>query len=135
MIANVSANKYLPADDLWQDLVVSILSVNSHSVEKTYRHIEGLRQQGLFDPEKLADLDQSEIATRLKKGGYDRGDFMTNLIALRLTCLGQFVRNMGLEVCKKAISGKDRKSIEHFLASVKGVGPRVLSNFGLLREI
>lgn len=54
------------ADDPWEDLVVSILSVNQYSLEHTYRSIDGLRKQGLFDPERLMRWDQSEIVERLK---------------------------------------------------------------------
>lgn len=61
-MTNKTANPNLPSDDPWEDLVVSMLSVNNYSIEHTYRFLEGLRQQGLFDPKKLAALDDSEAA-------------------------------------------------------------------------
>ncbi len=42
-------------DDPWEDLILSILSVNSFPLERTYALANGLRNQGLFDPRPLAN--------------------------------------------------------------------------------
>jgi hypothetical protein len=64
-------------DDPWEDLVVSLLSVNQYSLERTYESIKGLREQGLFNPTKLKQWDHGEFVARLKAAGCDRGPFMT----------------------------------------------------------
>lgn len=71
-------------DDPWQDLVVAILAVNRYSLERTYTFAQGLRKQGLFDPHNLATLDLGDIVARLQAGGYRRGQFMSDLFAVRL---------------------------------------------------
>jgi hypothetical protein len=124
-----------PTDEPWGDLVVSMLSVNNWSLEKTYRFVDDLRTRGLFDPKTLACLEQDEIVVRLKKTGYDRGTYMTSLFALRLTCLGHFVKEKGVDICTKGISVMDGKAIEQFLACVNGIGPKVIANFCILRGI
>jgi hypothetical protein len=118
----------------WQDLVASILLVNRYTLERTYQSIPALEKQGLFDPENLIRWDQKEIMERLKLGGCDRGPFMTNLFALRLASLGEFL-GREFDICAEVLGGKDARQIEQLLMPVNGIGPRVLYNFFLLREI
>jgi hypothetical protein len=120
-------------DDSWEDLVVSMLSVNQYSLEKTYEFVGGLREQGLFDPRMLMVWDQLEIVERLKSAGCDRGPFMTNLFALRLANLGMLIASRGLETCARVISGRDTRAVGELLLPVNGIGPKVISNFYLLR--
>jgi hypothetical protein len=122
-------------DDPWLDLVVSILAVNTYSLEQAYRCVDGLRQRGLFDPSKLGAWDQPEIVRQLKLAGYERGEYMTNLFALRLMALGVYVSQNGIEISAAVISGGDRAAVQRFLTPVNGIGPKVLENFFLLRGI
>ena len=122
-------------DDPWEDLVISILSVNQYSLEHTYRSIDGLRKEGLVDPRCLMKWHQTEIVERLKSSGCDRGPFMTNLFALRLANVGALIRSRGLEDCKRLISGRDRHAFEELLLPVNGIGPKTIANFCFLRDI
>ncbi len=122
-------------DDPWEDLVVSMLSVNQYSLERTYESIAGLREQGLFNPQKLTQWEQAEIVASLKSAGCDRGPFMTNLFALRLANLGALIQSKGLDACSKVISGRDTQMIEQLLLPVNGIGPKVIANFCFLRDI
>src|ERR1035441_2872807 len=99
-------------DDVWEDLVVSILSVNQYSLERTYQSIQGLRKQGLLDPNKLMYWGQGEIVDRLKAAGCDRGPFMTNLFALRLCNLGALMEGRGVDACRKIMSSRDNRAIK-----------------------
>lgn len=121
--------------DPWEDLVISILSVNQYSLERTYRCLEGLREQGLLDRNKLMHWGQADIVNRLKSPGCDRGLFMNNLFGLRLCNLGILIQRSGVEACTKIISSRDVKFIEELLLPVNGVGPKVIANFCLLRNI
>jgi hypothetical protein len=114
---------------------VSLLSVNQYSLERTYESINGLREQGLFNPTKLKQWNHDEFVARLKAAGCDRGPFMTSLFALRLANLGALIRNKGLDSCTKTISGRDTCAIEELLLPVNGIGPKVIANFCLLRDI
>jgi hypothetical protein len=122
-------------DNPWEDLVVSVLSVNQYSLERTYESITGLRQQGLFNPTKLEHWDHGEVVARLKAAGCERGTFMTSLFALRLANLGALIQSKGLDSCTRIISGRDARAIEELLLPVNGIGPKVIANFFLLRDI
>jgi len=122
-------------DDAWEDLVVSILSVNQYSLERTYQALAGLREQGLLEPHGFMHWGQAEIVDRLKAAGCDRGPFMTNLFALRLGNLGILIERRGLETCMRILRGRHRRAIEDLLLPVNGIGPKVIANFCLLREL
>ena len=122
-------------DDPWDDLVISMLSVNQYSLERTYESIAGLREQGLFNPQTLTQWEQAEIVASLKSAGCDRGPFMTNLFALHLANLGALIQSKGLDACTKVIAARDARMIEELLLPVNGIGPKVIANFCLLRDI
>jgi hypothetical protein len=123
------------SDNLWEDLVLSILSVNQYSLEKTYLAVEGLRREGLFEPDNLISLPANEISTRLKQGGLNRGVFMTTLFAHRLSSLGYFLQSNGLKACEATLQSNDSSAIGELLLPIKGIGPKVLQNFFILRGI
>jgi hypothetical protein len=77
--------------------------------------IAGLREQGLFSPQKLMRFDQREIVASLKYAGCDRGPFMTNLFALRLANLGTLIQSKGLDGCHKIMTARDVRMIEELL--------------------
>jgi hypothetical protein len=121
--------------DLWEDVVVAILAVNQYTLEKTYQLLDGLRTQGLVDPENLRRWTTDEIELRLKRSGCDRGEFMTHLFAVRLSHLGMAVGGLGVELCVQILLRNNADSISKLLLPVKGVGPRVMKNIFLLRGI
>jgi hypothetical protein len=118
---------------LWEDLVVSILSVNSYSLEKAFSYAGALRWEGLCNPHELSKLSSDEIAARLRKSGLDRGEFMTNLLANRLASLGEFITIRGANKIEQVLLSGDTTKIRSFLKPVKGIGPVVLNNFFLLQ--
>ena len=128
-------NSKSAADNPWEDLVVSLLSVNQYSLERTYASIEGLREQGLTDPAKWTEWVHGDFVARLNAAGCGRGPFMTSLFALRLAHLGALVQSKGIDSCTQTISGRDTREIEDLLLPVNGMGPKVIANFYLLREI
>jgi hypothetical protein len=134
-MSEMEANANPSVDDPWEDLVISILSVNQYPLDVTYRSIKGLREQGLVSPEGLRRLDQGENVEHLKSAGCDRGPFMTNLFALRLASLGVLIGSKGIDACTKIIAGRDTEAIEELLLPVNGIGPKVVANFCLLREV
>ncbi len=121
-------------DEIWNDLIVCILAVNQYSLEKAYGLSEKLREQGLLSPENLAALTVSQIAGKLQRSGYDRGVYLTHLIAERLASLGAFIRSTGVKECEALLKTKDKTSISSVLLAVHGIGPVVLKNFFALRK-
>jgi hypothetical protein len=131
-------SELLPAsgsDDVWEDLVVSILAVNQYSLEKTYAIVGGLREAGLASPQNLGAWEIDRIVSRLKSAGCDRGAFMTPLFAARLSSLGKVVGARGMSACADILAGKDFEEIRRLLLPVNGIGPKVMRNFCLLRGI
>jgi hypothetical protein len=122
-------------DSPWDDLVVSILSVNQYSLERTYESMPQLREQGITNPSNLTRWGLSEIEERLRSAGCDRGEFMTRLFGERLAALGLLVRARGIDECERILAGRNAKAIEGLLMPVKGIGPVVLRNFFMLRNI
>jgi hypothetical protein len=122
-------------DSLWEDLVISILSVNQYSLEKTYPALPLLREGGLLNPENLSRWESAEIVARLKAAGCDRGPFMTELFASRLAFLGRDVNSRGIAVCSRILLSNDPTAISNLLLPVKGIGPKVLQNFFMLRGV
>lgn len=122
-------------EEIWEELVVSILAVNQYSLEKTYAVLPLLREVGVVDPGNLASWELEDVIGRLKAGGCDRGPFMTGLFARRLVSLGVALKSKGVASCGEVISTNDAKAIRNLLLPVEGIGPKVLNNFFLLRGI
>jgi 3-methyladenine DNA glycosylase/8-oxoguanine DNA glycosylase len=120
---------------LWEDLVVAILSVNQYSLEKAYSRIEGIRREGLSDPDSLAHWSPPEIELRLKRAGLDRGQFMTSLFADSLSSVGKYLQTAGIARCQEVLAGGEAEAVKNLLLPARGIGPKVLANFFLLRGI
>jgi hypothetical protein len=120
---------------LWEDLVAAILSVNQYSLEKTYARIEEIRRERLSEPDNLARWTPTEIELRLKRAGLDRGQFMTSLFADRLSSVGKYLQAAGIACCQEILAGGDADAIRKLLLPARGIGPKVLANFFLLRGI
>lgn len=125
-----------PTDpSIWQDLVVSILSVNQYTLSYTYKSLDSLKAVGMFEPENLMNWNIDEIEAKLKEGGCDRGGFMTHLFAERLSAVGNLLREQGVSNCEAILTSKSVKDVEKLLLPVRGIGPKVVKNFlSLTRE-
>lgn len=121
--------------NIWEDLVVAILAVNQYKLQKTYSQIPSLREVGIFNPNNLKKWNIEEIAERLRLGNCNRGEFMTNLFAKRLSALGELLKHREIHECEQILLSGDKESITELLMPVKGVGKKVLQNFFLLRQL
>jgi hypothetical protein len=122
-------------DELWSDLVVAILAVNNRTLEETYAHVQGLKAAGLCSPENLSRWGVGEIVQGLKKAGCNRGAFMNLLFAKRLSSLGAAVSSTGIERFRSILGCASQSEIANLLLPIYGIGPRVLENFFLLRQL
>ena len=121
------------ATDPWADLVLAILSVNNYPLDKTFALFEALSENGLFDPAMLAAIGQTEVAQRLGAAGYNRGGTMTAIFTDRLVSLGRLTSRVPIDECNAVLASGTRDEVSSLLSSVKGVGPKVLDNFFVLR--
>ncbi len=117
----------------WADLVMAMLSVNNYPLERTFALFDALQAQGLFDPAVLNEAPSASIAKKLGAGGYNRGDTMTAIFTDRLVSLGAFLGSGSIGQYTEILEHGSCDEVRRMLAPVKGVGPRVLENFFLLR--
>ena len=122
-------------DEIWEELIVSILAVNNRSLEKTYALLPLLRKAGIVDPANLTRWDVEEVVARLKTAGLDWGSYMTRLFARRFVSLGEVTKSNGIATCGNILLGNDPDTIRNLLLLVNGIGPKVMQNFFLLRGI
>jgi len=115
--------------NIWEDLVISILSVNQYTLSNTYKSLKTLEAVGLFDPKNLIVWSIDEIEAKLKEGGCDRGDFMTHLFAERLVALSHLLQEKGVSSCEAILTGASVEDIDKLLMPVRGIRPKVLQNF------
>lgn len=121
-----------PQEDVWTDLVVSALAVNSFPLNKAYDLVPSLRDQQLLDGRVLATLPEDAIARCLYEAGYRRGAFMAGLMSKRLSQLG---RRLSDPSCIQTLSRGDTQSIAALLRPVPGIGPFVIQTFLELRGL
>jgi endonuclease III-like uncharacterized protein len=124
----VQKNKYY---DPWTDLVIAILSTAGYSLEKTYQHVDGLKNNGITDPMHLASLTKESIAKKLVASGYNRGIALTAIYTDRLFSMRTLSEK--LEDNTKIISTGSFDDIKKLLVGIKGVGPYVIESFLVLR--
>ena len=122
------------ARDPWADLVVALLSVNNYPLEKTFGLLDPLRENRLCDPAFLGSCDAAEIARRLNAAGYRRGATMLAIFTDRLASLGLLATTQSIESSTRILTTGSRDAVSSLLAPVKGIGPRVLATFFLLRD-
>jgi hypothetical protein len=115
-------------EGLWEDLVVAIVSVNNRSLEKTYSRIEEMRREGLFEPDNVARWTAAEVELRLRRAGLDRGRFMTNLFAERLSSVGKYLKTVGIARCQEILARGRADAIRELLLPARGIGPKVLAS-------
>lgn len=116
----------------FEDLVISMLAVNSFSLERAYNLRDRLDQQGLFTMETIAGLTTGEIAERLDVAGYRRGSFMNPLLADRIKRL---VTTVKLTDLHRALESGNAVQLKNALNGLPGIGPTVIRNYLLLRSV
>ena len=104
--------------------VLALLAVNNYSLTKAWELRERLNQEGLLKP---GQCEPSEITDILKRVGYDRGEFLTDLVADRVA---HFLLTADDEFLRSLIDAEAQGAgaVIAVLTSVKGIGPVVAKN-------
>lgn len=121
-------------EQLYEALVVAVLSVNNYPLEKAWPIRGRLKSAGLFEPETLASVPVGDLVERLRVAGYDRGAFLTDLVASRLKSVGAFLEDYGVGRATQMLSSGNAEEVHAMLIKIRGVGPSVIRSFLLLRE-
>jgi len=127
-------SKSSQVDEIFQDLLVSVLAVNNYSLEKAYRLCGRLQELGLLDVSVLVGnpLGAGEIRGKLIEAGYARGEYIETLISQRIERIFGAIKQRGsIEYLLSLDCGSDL--VAQKLSGLYGVGPRVISNFIQLR--
>lgn len=115
----------------WPDLVMAMLSVNNYPLTKVFSLFDALEANGLFDPRNLACWNHEKIARSLTAAGYNRGAVLTAMFTERLSSLGRLAEPLAAN--EQILTKGTKTEIAELLGRVKGVGPKVLKDFFLLR--
>ena len=114
-----------------EDLFVALLSINNHSVTKTWDQLPRLRDAGLTEPKRVAGMEPDLLSARLKAAGYDRGK-ITDILAPRLKALMMQVDRGQLDSLADLVAAKDEGGVKKILLAIDGVGPRVAATAWML---
>ena len=119
---------------IFEYLTISLLSVNNYPLERSWGLRDGLRRAGLCDPTHVASLSEEELGSRLKRAGYDRGDFLSGLVASRLSTVAHYLTDIGWHSAATRLTEGSPAEVTALLIQAKGVGPVVIRNFLFLRD-
>ena len=122
------------ADELFEYLVVALLSVANYPLEATWNIRRDLRKVEVCDPVQLAALTEEEIVGRLTAAGFNRGEFMNDLLASRLRNVASYILAAGLPSVKEILRVGSEGEVRALLLPANGVGPAVIKNFLQLRN-
>lgn len=106
------------------DLLVAALAVNSYPLVQAWALLPALREQGLVDPAVVAALRNEEIAERLDRAGYRRGQ-VNFIVGPRLHELMQSIHAGALADLPARVADGDQAAALKLLQTVPGVGPKV----------
>lgn len=115
LLAALGPQGWWPGESPWEVMVGAVLVQNT-AWKNVERAIDNLRDEGLLRPQRLAELEQAELAELIKPAGYFR------LKAKRLQNLMRFVVEEfdgSLEAMKRV----DMHSMRAELLAVNGIGP------------
>lgn len=120
--------------DVWTDALISLLAIYGPSLEKVDSLVPAFKQAGLTSPSKVVKMSHEEIYSALAQSGYDRGNLLGIFIP-RIQAVAQTFEQMGLSQVETVLQGKNIQAIEKLLLPIKGIGPKVVNNFLLLRGL
>jgi hypothetical protein len=93
-----------------------------------------LRAAGLFDFAAVSELPMEDIAERLARAGYVRGEYMNRLLAIRVLSMATALSATELNRLKQCLVEGRTSDVSGTLRGIKGVGPVVLETFWSLQN-
>lgn len=122
-------------EEMVEDLVMAMLAVNQWSLNDTFALHESLRAEGLFDMQRLVAMDMPEIVKRLTRAGYSRGDFLVMQLSDRLKDLAKVLTSSNEHTLRSLSNPEHTTELEKFLLTINGIGPKVVRDYKLLRNL
>lgn len=122
------------AFDVASALVKSIMSVNGWPLERSCELHEALEREGLYDFERLAKSEESEVFDRLRRAGYAKSDFVVGLVAERIKAAALAFSGAGMAELLELEGNGKLVEADQKLDAVRGIGPHVIQCYRFLRE-
>ena len=119
------------SEDSLEVISVAILAVYQYPVEKAWKLLQSLRDEGLTVPALTADADIGDVTVRLARAGYDRG-LLTEMFAQRIRNLAVAARDGLLDELDGLVATRDKANALALLVRVKGIGPKVAETAWML---
>lgn len=104
-------------------LLSAVLATYNYPLDRAWGLLDGLRAQGLCDPDSVAGWSEQEVGTRLKAAGYDRGG-VTWIVAPRVAALMEAVAGGRFARLGELVAAGDREGVTALVVGVKGMGPK-----------
>jgi len=120
--------------DVFTDVLLAMLAIYGPDLEKVDRLAPAFQQAGLTMPAKVVNMSHEELHTALVQSGYDRGKLLGIFIP-RIQAMALAFNQAGLSQVEHVLKGKDIQAIEKRLLPIKGIGPKVVHNYLLLRGL
>ena len=116
------------------DLVIAMLAVNRWTLDRAFALNDDLTAAGFLDPAAVRAMTVEEVASRLVQAGYRRGQYMEQLLAVRIAGAAHVLEAEGMRRLVELERRGDKDGIQKFLLTIKGVGPEVANSFLVLRS-
>lgn len=127
-------NSAVNRDDIASDLFMSLLAVNSWTLERVASLHSALQANDLFNVSTLSNLDTEQIQERLDAAGYKRGPVLEAMMALRMQHVACALAQGGAQLLADLEATGNTAAARDYLLTLKGVGPTVVQNYLLLRS-
>jgi len=124
----------MKTDYIAENILISILAVNGWTADRVFSLTERFRAVGLLDFEAISGLSIEDIAERLARAGYARGEYMNSLLAARVLSMVTALTAAELNRLKQCLVEGRTTEVIGTLLGIKGVGPVVLETFWSLQN-
>jgi len=124
----------MKADYVAENVLIAILAVNGWTAGRVLPLAERFRAVGLLDFAGISELPVDDIAERLTRAGYARGEYMNLLLATRVLSMATVLSPTELNRLKQCLVEGRTTDVSSTLRGIKGVGPVVLETFWSLQN-
>lgn len=124
----------MKTDYIAENILIAILAVNGWTADRVFPMIERFRTVGLLDFVAISGLSVDDIAERLARAGYARGEFLNELLATRVLSMATVLTPIEVSRLKECLAEGRTADVSVTLRGINGVGPVVLETFWRLQN-
>ena len=122
-----------PKGDVWEDLILAMLSVGGYPVDKVLIIRVVMKRVGLLDPHNLAAWDEARVTRELNSAGYSRG-LLIGMYAERLVATFRSLTAEHFAETQTILENGNPVKVSEVLLPQYGIGPKVVDIFLSLRH-